>query len=109
METALRQHRAEIAALCERFGVTRLEVFGSAADGSFEPGRSDYDFLVELDADADGSLARRWIGLAQSLEALLSRPVDLVSPGAIRNPYFAAEVQHSRRLVYERSPAQTPV
>lgn len=27
--------RAEVAALCDRFGVQSLEVFGSAADGSF--------------------------------------------------------------------------
>ena len=27
-------NRAEIAALCRRFGVTRLEVFGSAARGA---------------------------------------------------------------------------
>lgn len=106
METALRQHAPEIAALCVRFGVSRLEVFGSAAQGGFDSGRSDYDFLVTLDFDRSDSPARRWIGLAEALEALLGRPVDLVSPRAIRNPEFALEVERTRQPLYDRSPAQ---
>jgi predicted nucleotidyltransferase len=32
--------------LCRTYAVERLEVFGSAADSSFDPQRSDLDFLV---------------------------------------------------------------
>ena len=39
-------HRAAIVRLCEAHGVARLEVFGSAADGRFDPARSDFDFIV---------------------------------------------------------------
>ncbi len=101
----LAERRAEIGALCARFGVKRLELFGSAARGEFEPGASDYDFLVELDADAPGSRAERLIGLAEGLEALLGTHVDLVNPRYIRNPYFAAEVERSRVPLYAGSPA----
>lgn len=94
------ERREQIAALCRRFGVARLEVFGSAAGGGFVAGRSDYDFLVELDPAAGGSRAERLIGLAEALEALLGAPVDLVNPRYIRNPYFAAEVQRTRQPVY---------
>ena len=101
MEAALLSgHRDAIAALCRRFGVARLELFGSAAGPSFVPGQSDYDFLVELDAHAPGSRAERLLGLADALEALLGSPVDLVNPRYIRNPYFAAEVQRTRQPVY---------
>ncbi len=102
-------HRPAIAELCRRFGVSRLEVFGSAATGRFVAGRSDYDFLVELDPAAPGSRAQRLIGLAESLEALLGSPVDLVNPRYIRNPHFAAEVERTRMPVYERSPTQAAV
>ncbi|MGC4193067.1 MAG: nucleotidyltransferase domain-containing protein [Thermomicrobiales bacterium] len=34
-----------IQELCERFGVTHLDLFGSAAAGCFDPARSDVDFL----------------------------------------------------------------
>ncbi|MGN6033725.1 MAG: nucleotidyltransferase family protein, partial [Thermomicrobiales bacterium] len=37
----------EIRALCERFDVRRLELFGSAATGRFDPAHSDIDFLVD--------------------------------------------------------------
>lgn len=106
---ALAQGRAEIAALCLRYGVRRLELFGSAARGGFRPGCSDYDFLVDLDPAAGGSRAARLVGLAESLEALLGAPVDRVNPRSIRNPYFAAEVERTRTPVYERSSAQAAV
>lgn len=42
------QRRAEIEALCRRYGVRRLELFGSTAAGQDRPGESDLDFLVEF-------------------------------------------------------------
>ena len=58
--------------------VRRLELFGSAADDSFDPGRSDVDFLVEFETLADGEHADAYFGLKESLASLLARPVDLV-------------------------------
>ena len=34
--------------LCDRYGVDRLEVFGSAAKGLFDPASSDLDFIVQM-------------------------------------------------------------
>jgi predicted nucleotidyltransferase len=93
-------HRQNIARLCERLGIARLELFGSAARGEFRPGISDFDFLVELDPEAIGSRAARLIDLAEALEAMLGAKVDLVNPRYIRNPYFAAEVERTRIPVY---------
>jgi predicted nucleotidyltransferase len=45
--------RSRVADVCKRFGVRRLDVFGSAADGSFDPATSDIDFLVEFEAGVD--------------------------------------------------------
>ena len=96
----LQPYMAQIATLCRMHGVARLELFGSAATGPFEAGRSDYDFLVELDAHSPGSRAQRLIELAEALEALLGAQVDLVNPRYIRNPYFAAEVERTRQLIH---------
>ena len=90
----------DIGALCRRFGIARLELFGSAATGQFRSGHSDYDFLVELDAQAEGSPARRIVEFAEALENLLGAPVDLINPRYIRNRYFAAEVERTRTPVY---------
>jgi len=48
MHPAIAQHRASIAAICLRYRISRLEVFGSAARADdFDPANSDADFLVE--------------------------------------------------------------
>ena len=49
MHPAIAQHRTGIAAICQRYGIRRLEVFGSLAQATdFDPARSDADFLVEF-------------------------------------------------------------
>lgn len=99
MASVLDAHLAEIPKLCRRYGVLRLELFGSATSDAFDPQRSDLDFLVEFDADPSG-LFDRYFGLKESLEALYGRPVDLVTAGSMRNPYFVEAVNRSRQLVY---------
>lgn len=102
MVAALETHREAIIALCRQYQVQRLEVFGSAATGEFDPERSDFDFLVEFAEHPGGGQADRYFGLLEDLEALLQRPVDLVVVGArgLDNPYFRATVEESRRLLY---------
>lgn len=107
MSPTLASHRLDISLLCTRFGVARLDAFGSAASGSFRPATSDFDFLVELDDEASGSRAGRLIEFADALEVLLGAPVDLVNPHYIRNPYFAAEVARTRVPIYDRSTSET--
>ncbi len=97
-EIALR--REEVRALCRRFGVRRLDLFGSAARDDFDPERSDLDFLYELEAKPPGGYADAFFGLKESLESLFGRPVDLVAAAAIRNPYFRESVEQSRVPLY---------
>ena len=70
-------YRDELRTLCRRFGVVRLDVFGSAARGvDFDTATSDVDLLVEFAAD-ESDLAR-FLDFKEAVEALLARPVDLV-------------------------------
>ena len=94
------RHRDELQALCRRFHVRRLEVFGSAARGDFDPQRSDLDFLVEFEPLQPGAYVDAFFGLKEDLEALFGRPVDLVSDASIRNPYFRRSVERSKALLY---------
>jgi predicted nucleotidyltransferase len=96
----IESRKAELAALCRQFGVRRLDVFGSAATGDFAPARSDLDFLVEFGEGGPARALDAYFGLKEALEELFGRPVDLVIPGAVRNPYVRAEMERSRRLVY---------
>jgi predicted nucleotidyltransferase len=70
--------REPLEALCRRFRVRRLDLFGSAVGDRFDPLSSDLDFLVEF-------------------EDLLP---DLVLLSAVRNPYFRESIQRSRTLLY---------
>lgn len=89
-----------IAALCRQFGVLRLDVFGSAAKGTFDPATSDLDFVASFaDRDVPG-YATRYLRFAEGLEDLLERPVDLITEQGIKNPYFREEVDDTRRSVY---------
>lgn len=100
MIAELTRHRAELVRLCRRFGVSRLDVFGSAASGEFDPASSDVDFLVEFDRSAGMSRFDAYFGLKEALEALLGRPVDLVDPNALDNPYVAEAVERTREPLY---------
>ena len=65
------------------------------------PARSDLDFLVEFDAGAPAALSlKTYIELKEALEALFGRNVDLVEPGAMRNPYVKANIERSREFLF---------
>jgi len=100
MHPAIAQHRSGISAICKRYHIHRLEVFGSAARGDdFNPASSDADFLVEFALDAQPDLAA-FFGAKTDLEKLLGRGVDLVEPGAVRSPYVLASINRIREAVY---------
>jgi len=97
---AIEDHRQALEELCRKHRVRRLEVFGSAADGTFDPDRSDLDFLVEFMPLEPAELANEYFDLLTALEQLFKRDIDLLTPKAIRNPYFLRDVNRTRRLVY---------
>mgnify|MGYP001614987469 FL=1 len=96
----LEQRRAQVEELCGRYHVRTLEVFGSAADGTFDAAPSDLDFLVDFLPMAPGPHSRAYFGLWFSLKDLFQRNVDLVETPAIRNPYFLKVVNRQRQLLY---------
>jgi predicted nucleotidyltransferase len=101
MHPLIASKQSQIAEVCRRFHVRRLEVFGSAARGDdFDAARSDIDFLVEFESDAPSSLFDAYFGLQRALEALLGREVDLITPSAIENPFVRASIDQSRELVH---------
>lgn len=100
MHPLISQQQTEIASLCRRFGVRRLELFGSAVTAEFEESRSDFDFLVEFDLGSQLTALDAYFGFKEGLEALLRHPVDLVMPSAIKNPYLRAEIDRQRQPVY---------
>jgi predicted nucleotidyltransferase len=102
MHPLLAAKQNDLAELCRRFGVRRLEVFGSAArSADFDPLTSDVDFLVELDTDRRDLTT--FLDFKDALEALLDRPVDLVERAAVeasRNPIRRRLILGEAQAVY---------
>jgi hypothetical protein len=80
--------------------VQRLEVFGSAARADFDPGKSDFDFLVEFAPLSAAEYADAFLGFKEAVEQLLGRPADLVVASAVRNPYFLESIEQDKALLY---------
>ena len=101
MHASIADKKDELAELCRRYGVARLEVFGSAARGSdFDPQTSDADFLVDFRLENGRAPLQQYFDFAEALRQTLGRSVDLVESGAVQNPYLRAAIDKSRELVY---------
>lgn len=101
MSSVLDKNKGRLAEECRRFGVRRLEVFGSAARGDFDSAKSDFDFIVSFADKTPGTYADRYFDFAAAVERLLGRKIDLLTERCIRNPYFRREVEAARQIVYD--------
>lgn len=89
-----------VAALCREYGIRKLDLFGSAATGSFDPETSDIDLIADLGGYEPG-VARRFYRFTMALEELFGRRVDILTEPMIRNPYFRQSVERQRMTIYE--------
>ena len=110
MLDVIERNRDRIAELCRRYGVRRLDLFGSAARGDdFDPATSDVDLFYEFDDYDRSSLADDYFDLQDSLASLFGYPVELVSARNATNPYFLQVANRDRVTLYAAANAQTAV
>lgn len=88
---------AKLADLCRRHGVRELSLFGSAVRGEMGPD-SDIDVLVEFDPAARIGIFK-FESLAEGLEAMAGRKVDLVTKRGLK-PWVRPEVLREARVIY---------
>src|SRR5262249_16010283 len=101
MNPLIKSNLATLQDLCRRYGVARLELFGSAVTAGFDPAHSDLDFLVEfLPEQPLGPWLRHYFEFQTELARLFGRPVDLVLSSAVRNRYFRRELDRTRTVLY---------
>ena len=89
--------RPALRGLCDRYGIRRLSMFGSAIRGELERG-SDLDILVEFEPGI--AVGLRFITLQTELSALFGRRVDLVTAGFL-SPHFRPRVVQEAVPLYE--------
>jgi predicted nucleotidyltransferase len=97
MNAEIEQHLPEIEALCRKYGVSRLELFGSAAGTDFDSDHSDFDLIATF-VQTPGI---EFVRFANELEQLLGRPVDLMMNRPIRNPFLRREIEATRKVIVD--------
>ena len=101
MNPIIEAKRPEIIALCRQYGVTKLDLFGSATGEYWNPETSDFDFVVAFESYGPG-IATRLVGFCDELEALLGRSVDLVFERSMK-PRVREFIAPQRQPIYERN------
>ncbi len=89
----------KIVALCKKYKVAKLWVFGSILTPRFNDD-SDVDFSVVFHYDEITDLFLTFFDFIDELQQLLGRKVDLIDETAIKNPYFRTELNNTKRLIY---------
>jgi predicted nucleotidyltransferase len=91
---------SQLQDLCLAHHVARLELFGSSTGCTFNPEKSDLDFIVEFQPMSPVDRADNYFALLEGLEQLFERPIDLVEIACLTNPYFVAAIRPSREVLY---------
>jgi uncharacterized protein len=87
----------QLAELCRRYHVRELALFGSVLRDDFGPD-SDVDVLVEFEPGAPVGFLEM-AALQEELEALVGRPVDIVSKPGL-HPRMRAAVLDAATVLY---------
>lgn len=88
----------QIEAFCKKWRVREFSLFGSVLRDDFRPD-SDVDVLVSFQEHPEISL---WdiSEMAEELEALYARKVDLVIKEGLNNPFRRKEILDRREILY---------
>lgn len=89
-----------VRAICQRYGVAHLALFGSVLRADFTA-QSDIDVLCQLQPDSPAR-GLQWIALDLALEDLWGRPVDLIKPDLL-DARVRDEVLKEARTIYVAS------
>lgn len=90
----------QIYALCRKYGVKTLCVFGSILTPRFNE-NSDIDFAATFYPEEDPLVSgRKFLDFYLSLEDLLDRRIDLVDEEILKNKYFIEELNETKQLIY---------
>jgi predicted nucleotidyltransferase len=102
MNPIIAQHLPELLALCKKYRVVSMYLFGSATRDDFDPERSDFDFLVSFDETlAPEERGENFFELMWALDELLGRQVDVITEKQLKNPYLIASINKDKQLIYE--------
>ncbi|MCR8874755.1 nucleotidyltransferase family protein [Phocaeicola barnesiae] len=89
----------KIVALCKKYKVNKLFVFGSILTDRFNDD-SDVDLVVSFNKAEVSDYFDNYFDFKYSLEDLFGREVDLLEEQTIKNPYLKKNVDATKALIY---------
>jgi predicted nucleotidyltransferase len=96
MVDLLQSKMSSLIELLKKHKVKRAYAFGSAVTGNFKPS-SDIDLLIAFEDNLDPvEYGQHYFDLADQLEELLQRPVDLLTEAPLKNPYFIKSLNKTK-------------
>ncbi|MBX3388025.1 MAG: nucleotidyltransferase domain-containing protein [Phycisphaeraceae bacterium] len=87
-------------ALCRKHRVARLFLIGSATDDTFDPARSDLDFLIEFQPQERKGFSDVYFLMLKDLGDLFGRKIDLVERHCVVNPFVRASMEKAKVPLY---------
>jgi len=99
MDSLTTRMQAYAPALCQRFGIKRLGIFGSVARNQAKP-ESDLDLFAEFENPEPTSMPDRYFGFIQECEQAVGRPIHLVTDKMVRNPHFRRSLTRDLIMIY---------
>ena len=91
--------KRKLAAICRKYGVKKMSLFGSAARNELRPD-SDVDLLVEFKPSSKTTLFD-YTRMQDDLSPLFgNRPIQIASPGILKNPYRRRTILPDLRTLY---------
>lgn len=102
MNPIITKNISQIEPLCKKYNVKELYAFGSVTDETKFNDKSDVDLLVSFDKNkiAEEEFADNFFDLADELEKVLGRRVDLLTLNSLQNKVFINSVNRSKTKVY---------
>lgn len=102
LSSLIEQNLEPIRHIAARHHVSKLYAFGSACTGHFTQD-SDIDFLLSFNREKIKieDYADNYFELAEELEMLLGRPVELVEEVTLQNQYFILAINRTKIPILE--------
>lgn len=88
-----------LSGICKEHHVKQLFAFGSVYSESFT-NSSDIDLLVSFHSLDFGDYTDNYFALAEKLEHLFNRKVDLITINSLSNPYFIDSLEKTKTELY---------
>ena len=99
--TLIKERYVDFVEVCRSHRVDKIYAFGSSITDHFDPNKSDIDLVVKVDIDDPVDRGETLLSLWDKLESLFKRKVDLLTEDSIRNPYLKANINRTKKLIYD--------